>query len=467
MNESKGFTLIEIIVILTIFGIMIRMTVPAFFSIEQSSRENHTIEKLNTFRKAMVGTPVIVMNEARTSFGFLGDMGNFPDNLGQLYKKGTQSSYSFNTDLKIGTGWDGPYIDPKIIEDMEFIEKDEFGNNLEYTTIPYTNNSVGQLVEARIRSKGNDKIDETADDLSVEFYKTNVKSTVFGFVTLLGKRNDGAEGIAGVNVTMNEPFKGQPVEKIATTDSKGFYLFDDITYGNRSITVNPKLVLTVDSAKVTGQASNDVEFSVTNYSANDISITSVTPVFDIEPSVYFKTLKIGNSNVFMSTSPRVKSGDTISFGARTVEGGGGIKETFPIRIQSPVTEVADLPLGFLGIGATLKIEMLDFVDALTGNGNTVDMTGVLFVYTFSDGSVISLTPGGATTLEATTTTTLPATTTTIVTTTTSTTTTIPTTTTIATTTTTTTLAATTSTTTTTTTTTSTTTTTKKKGGGKK
>jgi len=386
-NAQKGFTLIEIVVVLAIFSLLLGIILPLSFQAVSRKRESQTLDELDAFRKAVTGNPVIVINEARTSFGYLGHMGNFPASLEDLYRKGSQPSYSFNTELKFGAGWNGPYIDPGIAEYIYSLEEDAFGNDYEYTAAPYTNTTVGQTVEARIRSKGMDGISGTGDDFSVEFFKTQVKSKVFGFI----KDNKGNR-VGGVSITMNEPFNGVPIQKGTNTDGTGFYVFDDITYGNRSITVEPKLVLTIDSAVAKGPASDTVEFSVTNFSANDIFITSFKPVFTVSPPAFFKELKIGGISVYKSNNPRIGSGDTKTFEAITVAGGGGIKESFPITIQSPVTEVADLYLGNIGKGASIKIEMKNFDDVQTGDGNPVDMTGVPFECTFSDGSVVMFTP---------------------------------------------------------------------------
>lgn len=383
----KGFTLIEIVVVLAVFGILLGTMLPFSFQAVNMKRESKTLDELDALSKSVTGNPVIVINEARTSFGYIGDMGSFPTTLEDLYKKGSQPSYSFNTNLKTGAGWNGPYIDPKIVEHIETLKTDAFGNDFEYTTTPYTNSTVGQTVDARIRSNGRDGTSGTDDDLSVEFFRTQVKSKVFGFI----KDNKG-NGVAGVTITMNEPSSGVLTQKNTATDTTGFYVFDDITYGNRSLTIEPKLVLTIDSAVAKGATFNNVEFSVTNFSSGDISITSFKPVFTISPPAYFKELKIGGTSVYNSTSPRLGSGDTVTFSAKTVTGGGGVKESFPLRIQSPVTEVEDLSLGKLGKGASIKIEMKDFDDVQTGNGIDVDMTGVLFECTFSDGSVVAFTP---------------------------------------------------------------------------
>ena len=73
-------------------------------------------------------------------------------------------------------------------------------------------------------------------------------------------------------------------------------------------------------------------------------------------------------------------------------GTGLVTESVAIRIQSSITDVADIVIGDIGRGSSLTIQMQNFEDVATGSGNAVDMTGVIFEMTFSDGSVVVATP---------------------------------------------------------------------------
>ncbi|MFQ5863292.1 MAG: carboxypeptidase regulatory-like domain-containing protein [Candidatus Brocadiales bacterium] len=388
--SGNGFTLIDVIIILAALGILLGTMIPLTIQLMNKKRETQTIDELDRLRIAVTGNPVITIYEARAQFGYVGDMGNLPTSIEDLYKKGGQSAFSFNTTKKVGAGWDGPYIDPKIVEHIETLKTDAFGNDYDYTTTPFTDSTTGATVEGRIRSKGKDGTSATSDDLSLDFFSSQVKSKVSGVI-----KTEEGDGVSGATVTMNYPNNGTLVSTSTTTDSAGFYTFDDIPYGNRSVTVEPRLVIEANSALAVGTQDRDVKFTVTNCSNSDINITSYKAVYSSSPQAFYTTLIVGGTTVYNSSSPRLGSGDAATFTAQTVGGGIEGPNTVPIQVQSPATEVGDITIGTLGGGASILIEMNEFMDAQTGSAANVDMTGVSFTVTFNEGlsdeSVVSFT----------------------------------------------------------------------------
>lgn len=386
-RSGNGFTLIDIVIMLAVFGVLLGTMIPFTLQIVAKKRELRTIDELDKLSMAITGNPVIIINEARTQFGYVGDMGNLPSSLEDLYKKGSQPAYSFNTTKKIGAGWNGPYISPEIVEHLETLSADAFGNDYEYTTTPFTDSSTGATALGRARSKGRDGSSGTSDDLSLAFFDSQVRSKVFGLI-----KDELGDGVGGVTVTMNYPSNGVLTSTDTATDATGFYTFDNIPYGERSITLEPKLVLAAGSARIKGTGKNDIEFFITNFSSSNINITSFKAVYSTDPPAFYERINIGTTTVYNSTNPRLASGDTVTFSAITVAAGSGVSDSIPIRIQSPVTEVADIGIGTLGRGASIKIEMLNFKDAQTGSASAVNMIGVPMEVTFSDGSIVRFTP---------------------------------------------------------------------------
>lgn len=386
-RSGNGFTLIDIVIMLAVFGVLLGTMIPFTLQIVAKKRELRTIDELDKLSMAITGNPVIIINEARTQFGYVGDMGNLPSSLEDLYKKGSQPAYSFNTTKKIGAGWNGPYISPEIVEHLETLSADAFGNDYEYTTTPFTDSSTGATALGRARSKGRDGSSGTSDDLSLAFFDSQVRSKVFGLI-----KDELGDGVGGVTVTMNYPSNGVLTSTDTATDATGFYTFDNIPYGERSITLEPKLVLAAGSARIKGIGKNDIEFFITNFSSSNINITSFKAVYSTDPPAFYERINIGTTTVYNSTNPRLASGDTVTFSAITVAAGSGVSDSIPIRIQSPVTEVADIGIGTLGRGASIKIEMLNFKDAQTGSASAVNMIGVPMEVTFSDGSIVRFTP---------------------------------------------------------------------------
>ena len=382
-----GFSLIEAIFTLAIIATLsvglVSVSDAAFHSLRRAATDDH----MRSLERAVSGDPVIVLNEARTSFGFVGDMGMLPASLEDLWVKGSQDAFAFDTTKKTGAGWTGPYLETEIVESIEAAGFDAWGTDLYWDNTPFLDPDFGTNALGKLISPGPNGVIDGDDDISLHFFNTEIRSRVQGFV-----RDDDKNGVPGVGITVNYPVSGALSSQTLQTDSLGYYFFADIPYGNRSLTVEPRLVLAPDTAIVTGNNTDTVELIVKNFASADTSITSMTIDFAIDPPAYCDRLRVANTLVFNSSNPRFSSGDTVNFAAETVGGTGLVTESIPIRIQSAITDVADIVIGDIGRGSSLAIEMQNFEDAATGNGNAVDMTGVIFEITFSDGSVVVLTP---------------------------------------------------------------------------
>ncbi|HCN19722.1 MAG TPA: hypothetical protein DIS73_05485, partial [Planctomycetia bacterium] len=309
-HSGNGFTLIDIVIVLAVFGVLLGTMIPFTIQMVHKTRELQTLDELEKLRAAIIGDPVTVLNESRTQLGYVGDMGNLPSSLEDLYKKGSQPAYTFNTTKKTGAGWNGPYISPEIVEHLETLKTDAFGNDYDYTTTPFTDSTTGATVAGRIRSKGRDGTSDTSDDLSLSFFDSQIKSRIVGQI-----KDEVGEGVGGAVVTINYPSNGVLTSTTTTSDRFGFYTLDDITYGNRSITIEPKLVVVAGSADVTGANNNEIVFSVVNFSNTNIGITSYKAVYFSAPAAYYKTLIIGGVTVHDSDSNKLGSGETATFSA--------------------------------------------------------------------------------------------------------------------------------------------------------
>lgn len=73
MRRRRGFTLIELMVVLTIVGLLLSVAVPRYFHSVQRSKENILRANLVTTRDALDK--------------FVGDNGRYPDSLEQLVDK--------------------------------------------------------------------------------------------------------------------------------------------------------------------------------------------------------------------------------------------------------------------------------------------------------------------------------------------------------------------------------------------
>ncbi len=107
-NNKRGFTLIELVMIIVVLGILAAVAIPKFSNMSESSRIAATREEMQSIRRAIVGNPQVVAGGELIDRGFEGDVGFAPSRLADLViQPDTIPAYDRLTRL----GWNGPYID--------------------------------------------------------------------------------------------------------------------------------------------------------------------------------------------------------------------------------------------------------------------------------------------------------------------------------------------------------------------
>lgn len=237
MTSNRGFTLIEIVVVVAILAVMAGAITPMVVRVIDNKREKETIEALKAFKRAIIGDPKIVNKEVRTYFGYIGDMGSLPTEIEDLFQKGGESQppFTYDTAKKTGAGWNGPYIDPSLVENLASLKLDAYGHEFTYDTTEDVDATVGVTISAKIISNGPDGTAGGGDDFTIHIFKPKSFSTVTGFIN----DDDGARK-SGVTVTVNYPSAGTLTTSTDITDSSGRYTFTNIPYGDRSLMVSGK-----------------------------------------------------------------------------------------------------------------------------------------------------------------------------------------------------------------------------------
>jgi len=388
-GSKKGFILIGLVLVL--FLLVVALGAVAVFELQvvTGERESVTKDKLDKLKKAMVGNPSIISNQFRVSFGYLGSMGGLPTKVEDLWLKGSWPDYTYDTVLKVGAGWVGPYLDVGTY--MNGLKLDEWGTELEYISTQYTKPD-GTVVSARIRSAGPDKVFNTDDDYYVEILKNEAFATVSGYVT--GKGGDPGKYLT---VTLNLPQNGVIFKLYAQTDVNGLFTIPNVPFGVRAITVDPKIIYSEGSAQILGGSNEDVFFCISNFGANDITLTSIKIEYPV--IAYYEKVKVAGKTVFdytKTTPPNVRngSGDVIDFSSMpvTLKGTGKVYPPTVLMIQEPLVTAPNVIVGTVGGGTTIQISAENFKAAKTGTAAFVNMTGVNFTVTFNDGSVVTFIP---------------------------------------------------------------------------
>ena len=383
-NSSGGFGLVAIIIVLAMLGVAAGMGVLFVTQLRDIRGERLSRDELTWLKEAIAGKKNVFVGGGRAEFGYLGTMGKVPSSLEDLYKKGSQPSFSYSSSKEVGGGWKGPYITPLAIENLDSLKKDPFGNDYEYTDTEFTRGD-GKVVSARIRSPGPDGVLDSAitaslsgDDREVDILKSEAFSTLSGFVV-----NPNDVGQEDITIFLNKPVDGVVTTVSDVTDSTGAYSFSDVSFGIRTINTSSGLSVLVGTAVSGG---DKITVKVQNNGKDDISITSIKAVYDI--TAFYEVLKIGGVEVWnYNSGTRGASGDTKTFSAQTILGSGVAVDEEVLRVERSAQTVPNITIGALG--EQKLIEYLNFRDAQTGSGNSVNMTGATVTLTFSDGSVVT------------------------------------------------------------------------------
>jgi prepilin-type N-terminal cleavage/methylation domain-containing protein len=106
--DRRGFTLIELVIVIVTLGIIAAVAIPRFGDITESSKINATRSEMIAIKKAIIGNPESVAGGEYIDRGFEGDVGFVPNQLVDLVRKpDSVASYDKFTRL----GWNGPYLD--------------------------------------------------------------------------------------------------------------------------------------------------------------------------------------------------------------------------------------------------------------------------------------------------------------------------------------------------------------------
>jgi len=386
-QHERALSLIEVIVILAVLVILVALLVPSTVQILTGARRDITLDEMENLKKAMIGDPNLKTSGVRSSFGYLGDMGNLPLTLDNLVTSQTPA-YAFNSSKGVGAGWRGPYITLGPGSDAASHRVDAFGIDYTYSITNFTN-AQGQAVDAKLVSWGQDGLGGGTgvdEDVTLETLVAETTATVTGYAFGL----DG-NPLNVATVTMNYPANGTLTSSSPTaTDSAGFYQFTNIPFGIRSVSFNPGLLYIPGSAR-TGSATNNVEFRVANFSTSAITVGAFVADFTPAGGTGFLRSNIlwNGTQVWSCTSNNpMGSGEQVSFNPDPIVAADA-NPTPPQRVAVDASNVQVPDVKVVGSGTEVRIELVSFrqaPDTSCTAGTARVMSGASFNVTLKDPS---------------------------------------------------------------------------------
>ena len=218
-RSPAGFTLLELVVVITVLGILAGAVSPALVQQILDARISATRAEAEALHEAMIGRP------ADGVFGFVGDIGRFPNTLQELAQPGALPGYTTATIRGIGMGWRGPYINSG--SSANDYLTDAFGR-------PYSGASSGQ-----VRSAGVDGIVNSADDI---VYPPS-PPLVAGAVTLTLKTVQGQKTIVDPTGYRADLYYASNGGQVSVSDTGAPFSFSNVPMGIHAVqivkTTNP------------------------------------------------------------------------------------------------------------------------------------------------------------------------------------------------------------------------------------
>lgn len=138
--DRKGFTLIEVIVVMAVISTLVGIMIPFIYRIWESNEIDTTRERMADLKKALVGDPKLIQNGVRTNYGYVGESGQLPDTITTALLNYMPAGF-----------------------DPDKFNKDAWGSTFVYSP---SRDAGGRNVSATLSSMGPDRLPGTSDDIA-------------------------------------------------------------------------------------------------------------------------------------------------------------------------------------------------------------------------------------------------------------------------------------------------------------
>ena len=214
LQTSRGYTLIELVVVLVIVGILASVALKSLKAVNDTARFEETRQELDNIAHAIAGDPCLISGGSRTDYGYVGDVGGLPLDLNALVAN--PGGY---------TTWRGPYISDDFSTDGSSSEfkNDAWGAAYSYTAgITVSSTGGGSPVT---RNAANSIGDLLHNSVSVA-------------VTDLDNTPPGPDHLDSVRIVLSHPDgSGSMISRVKNPGSDGYVRFDSVPIGAHSLQI--------------------------------------------------------------------------------------------------------------------------------------------------------------------------------------------------------------------------------------
>jgi prepilin-type N-terminal cleavage/methylation domain-containing protein len=208
--SERGFSLIELTMVLVAVGVLLGIAMQSMTSTMADSRRVNTEREMEAISRAIVGDAGIMQDGRRSDFGYVGDIGEFPASLADLY-----------SDPGGLPSWNGPYLTLNHIQDSTGYLSDEWGTAYSYTGgITLTSNGGGTAITHKLTNATSDYLLNTVRGTVRDFESYPPGAVKKDSVKILFDLPKGASGT---------------VTKVLYPSSDGAFSVDSVPAGQRTV----------------------------------------------------------------------------------------------------------------------------------------------------------------------------------------------------------------------------------------